>query len=569
MWPRAQEPSPAGLQGRVIDEATGVGIGRARVRVNTTTPDEPVFETTTDDDGSFLLERVPAGRLIVETSKASWESRPLRFTFTKGEVVRGATIRLRHESYGSITGRVVDSMGAGIPYVKVFLFSYGYDRLRAVYSDNTDLVPLPVRLPDQTQATDDRGVFRISNIRPGSYLVLLEGCQAGPSLLPCASENYGRTFYPGVSSEALARLIDVENDSETLLGTTVLPRQVMNRVRLHIKDKTGQRLPPNSVTARIIPSSRMVFGGGRVGGLDFGGRSPDNVLLEIPIDFIGRYLVRVNVQANGNTPVRLAFGYGMIDFNGGDLDTDITVSDELAASRKIVCRVFLNGSNKPRESLKLHPLLVDPLTLSFVELRPIEDLMFQSFDLPDGTYDLAGFWPGTDGDDTQYGSYYVASSNQGSRDVLREGLVVSGNETRFDVVLAGDGGIIRGTVKNKLGAKVQNAIIGILPDGPTLDRRDRGYTYRTERTDQNGVFELRGIVPGKYQIYAWDEKKVYVPRLLLPEVDRTRRYSPVFQSLIENGAFRDRDFMKQFLPWAKPVEISGGATIESAIDVIE
>jgi hypothetical protein len=39
---------------------------------------------------------------------------------------------------------------------------------------------------------------------------------------------------------------------------------------------------------------------------------------------------------------------------------------------------------------------------------------------------------------------------------------------------------------------------------PNVPHRDIEWKYRAEVTDQNGRFQLRGVVPEEYQIFSWD-----------------------------------------------------------------
>src|SRR5687767_892461 len=68
--PPRPSPSPAAartgsIQGEVVDSVTGVAVARARVGLTLTEidadrPSSP-FETTTDADGKFAFDQVPAG----------------------------------------------------------------------------------------------------------------------------------------------------------------------------------------------------------------------------------------------------------------------------------------------------------------------------------------------------------------------------------------------------------------------------------------------------------------------------------------------------------------------------
>jgi hypothetical protein len=61
-----------------------------------------------------------------------------------------------------------------------------------------------------------------------------------------------------------------------------------------------------------------------------------------------------------------------------------------------------------------------------------------------------------------------------------------------------------------------NAVVVLVPDQPL---RGFGYLYRTGATDMNGVYELGGIEPGNYRVFAW------------------RR--------LNGAAYRNEDFMKE------------------------
>lgn len=50
------------------------------------------------------------------------------------------------------------------------------------------------------------------------------------------------------------------------------------------------------------------------------------------------------------------------------------------------------------------------------------------------------------------------------------------------------------------------------------ERRDRAEYYKTTTTDQNGNYTLKGLVPGEYKAYAWED--------------------------VEPGAYLDSDFLK-------------------------
>jgi hypothetical protein len=62
--------------------------------------------------------------------------------------------------------------------------------------------------------------------------------------------------------------------------------------------------------------------------------------------------------------------------------------------------------------------------------------------------------------------------------------------------------MLRGKVVDSVGKPVNSSEIALVPQGPLAARTDVSSTYRTTQTDQNGIFEFRGLVPGDYRAYA-------------------------------------------------------------------
>jgi len=94
---------------------------------------------------------------------------------------------------------------------------------------------------------------------------------------------------------------------------------------------------------------------------------------------------------------------------------------------------------------------------------------------------------------------YVSSIRQGTRDVVAQGLQITKGENRLELVVRAGAGSIQGRVSHKDGRPVHDAAVVLVPEAkgrPLI-------AYRQGRTDQHGDFDLRGIIPGAYRIYAW------------------------------------------------------------------
>ncbi len=113
--------------------------------------------------------------------------------------------------------------------------------------------------------------------------------------------------------------------------------------------------------------------------------------------------------------------------------------------------------------------------------------------------------------------FYLKSVRVGDQDVTFTGVdftqgVPSGEMT---VVLNPNGGQIDGSVQNAKGENAVGAMVTLIPEE---SRRSVSWLYKTASTDQNGHFTMKGVRPGKYKIYAWEE--------------------------IEMGAYQDPDYVK-------------------------
>jgi len=80
----------------------------------------------------------------------------------------------------------------------------------------------------------------------------------------------------------------------------------------------------------------------------------------------------------------------------------------------------------------------------------------------------------------------------------RELDLTSGNGGEMEIVLSPNGAEVTGTVRDGDGKAVAGAIVQIVDkDGPS---------DKTANSDQNGSFDLKGLAPGEYQVFAWQDR---------------------------------------------------------------
>jgi hypothetical protein len=98
---------------------------------------------------------------------------------------------------------------------------------------------------------------------------------------------------------------------------------------------------------------------------------------------------------------------------------------------------------------------------------------------------------------------YVKSMRWGPADVLADGLHTwGGAQGTLEVVVSLAGAEVGGTVRDVTRQPAAGVIVVAVPDGGNRGRRDLS---RRATTDSAGHFALRGLAPGDYSFYAWDD----------------------------------------------------------------
>jgi len=98
--------------------------------------------------------------------------------------------------------------------------------------------------------------------------------------------------------------------------------------------------------------------------------------------------------------------------------------------------------------------------------------------------------------------YYIKSIRYGDTEspdaVVDLSKGASGGE--LTVTIAADGARIDGNVQDANEQAATGVSVVLAPD-----QRDYHTLYKMANTDQNGHFTIKGIKPGKYKLFAWDE----------------------------------------------------------------
>ena len=206
------------ISGRVVSLAAG-SISDATVtltRLDAPLPAPPI--TTSDRQGAFTFEGLPAGRYRLSASKSGYTNRqPLQASAERFDTGRELTLRDREHAPhvevplyrdSTIAGRVAEPDGIPAPDVQVFA---------AVRRGTGHLV-----LQETRTVAEWDGRYRITGLPPGEYLVvILPSVSTDPNRMRANAERrapesssatrpfFEPTFYPGATSLGSAETVTV------------------------------------------------------------------------------------------------------------------------------------------------------------------------------------------------------------------------------------------------------------------------------------------------------------------------------------------------------------------------
>jgi hypothetical protein len=506
---RAQETRS--LEGVVLESETnrpleGVKISASMAGVQ--------VSGTTDARGRFKITASKPGRYsVVPSLKGYIYSRPAHVKTGREagvwvQIADGRPVppfELRMVKPGAVVGKVLTATGETMPgnVATVTLLQYTYD---ASGQRTLNSVPgLHFAYEGSFVRMDDRGEYRFYDVPPGDYYLRVYGGGV---------VGAGTMYYPGTPDEARAQTVQVKPGEELRLNTITLPPKKGTEVRLHF---------PNPAEYKVFSQMTIVQSGAQGIYISGSRRSVDGED-EITLPFApGHYDLFVGSAPLSASPGRPApdalFGTISLDVGDSPIDRQVVVSRGL----KINGAATLVNEAGVRSPVALFPP-GGGLTCRFIsDVDPSRSIGGSTCIgwSPAGNYRLElGELP-TD--------QYVQSVTIGDRDVLAQGIQLQG-DVNLQIVLATPGAILEGVVKDAAGEKLADAVVVLVPDAPY--RSNGGPLYRSTISDVSGNFELRGIAPGNYHVFAWPD--------------------------LEGPAYRNAEFLKKYEDAGKAIRIEKG-----------
>jgi protocatechuate 3,4-dioxygenase beta subunit len=511
------------------------------------------FSALTDASGRFTFDNVLPGSYWIAAEKENFWSAPLPgMTSSKVDArsvivdsgKANAPVDLSLLPSTVFSGRVLSPSGEPISNVNVAVYQTIYQPNGHQYLDNGL----------QIVSTDDRGEYRIFNIPPGQYYV---GTAPPSGYLGDTAKSYPVNFYPA-GRDARSALLVTAGQSPELSGINIQMSDPPTFTVSGIESSdipAGLNLSPREPRFALVPRDPQAlfeFAGkmltvknGLTGSED---RSSGKFRLEGVLPGNYDLIAQVGSDVRGWPFV----GRTSIDVIDRDV-ADVRVSAHPGVDVKV--RLSLDGGGaKVPSSITVQLRVRDNWTLPFegAMLRPGERMAPRRkagepappplpltdasgafvFNVAEARYDVDVLGLPED--------FYVAEVRQGSS-VFDDGFTVgSTSPDDLQVLLNSHGARLEGNVADSKQMPVADAVVVLVPP---VQRRQNPYLYIAAKSDSTGRFELHGIAPGEYKLFAWKS--------------------------VPTNSYRNAEFLSLYDLRGKPVSVKESANSSQQLSIIE
>ncbi len=484
------------VSGMVVTIGGSAPLRKARLLLQSVDDRTRRIAAGTGADGRFTIKGIVPGSYRLSVSRVGFVTQEYgqRKPESPGAIL---TLRPRQEMKdlvfrmipsGVIAGRILDEDGERLPGVSVQVEQQSYSEGKRKLS------------PVGRAETNDLGEYRLYGLSPGRYFITAiyprwsrpgergeEGDEA-PSAEAAGSqsheEGYAKMYYPGTAEVAKAQSITIK-PGEEVSSIEILMRQVLvHHIRGHVYNQITHK-PGLGAGVILIPKADN--------------QQWENTQQSIVQKADGSFEIREVLQGS-----YVLAGYWFdegkmhitrqpLEVGDGDVEgITLTIAPGIAIAGRIV---WDGRPSVENGELSVAPEAVDSQLGYYGPSRVDANNTFSLKDISEGPY--RAHVTGLSKD------CYVKELRYGTASGLKDGFVVTRGEPKnLEIVVSSRGARVQGTVLDADGLPLAGVSVALVPE---LSRRDDFRLYKTANTDQYGHFELRGIVPGEYELFSWEE----------------------------------------------------------------
>ena len=503
------------IEGMVINAQTGEPLKKAQITLSRMESGARNFGATTDANGRFTLANLDPGRYRLSARRNGFGRQDFRqinrgqapsvLTLEPRQRLRDLVLRLMPATV--VSGRVTDEDGEPLANVRIMAMRYTY------FQGRRQLMPA-----GGGAQTDDLGQYRLHSLARGRYYISatymdLRNMMSFIDRSPAASEEaYTPVYYPGVPDPGLALMLQLrEGEERRGVDFKLTPARTV-RIHGRVLGAFSGRPGPN-VAVRLTP--RQSAG------------------LTMPLVPPGPVDDRGNFELRWVTPGSYTL-VAFLNYEGNQLTARQQV--EVGNSDLEGIEMVLKPGIELKGRVRIEGETVEKITLEGLRagLRPRDEAAIGrpgggavasdgSFTLRNVIHEdyrvVIGPMPA---------DFYLKGAKLGDEEVLEKGLSIGNQDSggALELVLSAAGGRIEGVVLDDENKTVGGVTVVLVPE---LKRRIRNELFKNTTADQNGRFTLRGIPPGEYKLFAWDQ--------------------------FEPGAYQDPDFLEPYEDKGKKVTV--------------
>jgi beta-lactamase regulating signal transducer with metallopeptidase domain len=530
------------------------------------------YSAMADANGRYTIKDVAPGKYTLEAEQQGFFDIPGRPAIANVEAGKPANVSVPLLAGGTITGRVKNSAGKLLPNANVTAYQITYL--------NGKIIPQA----QSSQATDDRGEYRMFWLPPRDYVVLVDpptyalsnpanapaaggprgGAQPQGPPAPMSTPQFMRTFYPRSLTTTDAVVLAVKSGDQLSGMDITVQKATTYKIsgEIHAAPSTGPVAAPRGRGANADPNApvriqvylgleyrdptvidmRSTNLGGTVpsAGTAFLTTSADGLRTTFEVSNVlpGQYYLVPRVTQNFPT------GSGIFNINRVPvdvLDKDATgLAIELVPSRNVDGTLTIDGHAPGNVTVRVALSAVGNPSPTYqgVTARAVipkaDDGTFTILNIPQTRY-LAEMGAGLPPD------LYMSDVRLGALNVFDTGFEV-GKESLapLQVSLRSGAATVEGVVRDSSNKPVANATVVVIPPDA---RRENHALYKTATSDASGKYTVRGIAPGNYKIFAFEG--------------------------VAGGEFYNARFLSKHELRGKPITVVQGGSSTESLTIIE
>ncbi|MEZ5402099.1 MAG: carboxypeptidase-like regulatory domain-containing protein [Bryobacteraceae bacterium] len=482
----------AALTGSVRDKSTGEPLRKATItlyslnaRAASRGPARPAT-TTTDAAGNYVFTGIEPGRYRLSARRNGYVPRSFGAgssgtPVTLAPAQKLGSIDFQLVPHAVVTGRVDDEDGDPVVHASVQLFRY-------VYTDRGKTL----RTAGAAQ-TNDLGEYRIFGVGPGKYYLQAAyrrgPVDTGPARPGEADEDYVPVYYPAATSIESATPIEIAAGAAARGVDVRLSKARTYRVAGRVTGGPSEGRPGSVMLLRRATPGAGYFEEQRFGGRGSSWNSRTGAF-EIRNITPGSYtlIARSDRGREERWSASVPIEIGNADLTGLDL--------ALQLSQPVTGAVRIEGESTVDLS-RLRIAFADPggrggASGGYGEVDA--EGRFEVRGAGAGAFDVNIF--------PMPAGHYLKAVKMGERQLDGNTLDLPGGApmSGIEIVLSATAATIEGVAVDRRGEPAAGASMLILPpaNDPQRDRRQFRAT-----ADQNGHFQISGIPPGDYRVYAF------------------------------------------------------------------